>query len=358
MSFPLGNSREITAHKINLIQGSQVVDIVDLVEQSGGGSDIAAHDARISALESADTAQDTTLAQHGGSISSLHNSYTAHSTRISALESADTAQDTAIAAKQDQLSVSAPITLTNGALGLDLSSTHVQCSQLTAQYDVNCGDLTASALYGGAALAVQVAIDTAVATREPAFQTTADLAKGFNFGTSPPTIELGISSALESRIASVEAGTISSLSASAPITLANDTIGLDLSSTHVQCSQLTTQFDVNCGDLTAAALYGGAVAQIQAAINSAIAALPKVASGMHYIANTVNGSTYATAVSFPAGAFTAAPNVVVNQSGGNVSGHASIRRIWAINVSTTQFTLVVEDTQASGGVDVSWIAVQ
>ena len=320
--------------------------------QSGGGSD-----ARITALESSDTAQDTTLAQHGGSISSLNNSYTAHNTRISALESADTAQDTAIAAKQDQLSVSAPITLANDTLGLDLSSTHVQCSQLTAQYDVNCGDLTASALYGGAAIAVQVAIDTAVATKEPAFQTTADLAKGFNLGTSPPTIELGISSALESRIASVEAGTISSLSASAPITLANDTIGLGLSTTHVQCDQLTAQYDINCGDLTAAALYGGAIAQIQAAINSAIAALPKVASGTVYVANTVLGS-FVVLVPFPTGTFTAAPNVVVNQSGGNVAGHASIRRIWAINVSTTQFTLVVEDTATSGGVDVSWIAVQ
>ena len=292
MSLPLGNSREITAHKINLIQGSQVVDIVDLVNQSGSAADIAAHDKRISALESADTAQDNTLAQHGGSISSLHNGYTAHNTRIAALESAETAQDAAIAA------------------------------------------------------------------REPAFQTTADLAKGLNFATNPPTIELGISSALESRIASVEAGTISALSASAPITLANDTIGLDLSTTHVQCDQLTAQYDINCGDLTAAALYGGAISQIQAAINSAIAALPKVASGTTSIGNTNYGTTYAQAVSFPTGFFTAAPDVVVNQSGGNVSGHASIRRIWAITVSSTGFTLVVEDTQSSGGIDVSWIAVQ
>ena len=344
MSLPLGNSREITAHKISLIQGNQVVDIVDLVAQSGNAVDIAA-------LQAKD-------AQHDGSISSLHNGYTAHNTRINALESEDTAQDTAIAAKQDQLSVSAPITLSNDTLGLDLSGTHVQCSQLTAQYDVNCGDLTAGALYGGAAIAVQVSVDTAVATREPVFQTTADLAKGLNFSTSPPTIELGISSALENRIASVEAGTISALSASAPITLANDTIGLDLSSTHAQCDQLTAQYDINCGDLTAAALYGGAIAQVQAAINSAISALPKVASGTLTVANTANASTYATAVSFPTGTFTAAPNVVVNQSGGNVSGHASIRRIWAINVSSTQFTLVIEDTSSSGGVAVSWIAVQ
>ena len=353
MSLPLGNSREITAHKINLIQGNQVVDIVDLVAQSAGGSD-----ARITALESSDTAQDTTLAQHGGSISSLHNSYTVHNTRISALESADTAQDTAIAAKQDQLSVSAPITLANDTLGLDLSSTHVQCSQLTAQYDVNCGDLTASALYGGAAIAVQVAIDTAVATKEPVFQTTSDLAKGVNFGTTPPTIELGISSALESRIASVEAGTISALSASAPITLANDTIGLDLSTTHVQCSQLTTQFDINCGDLTATALYGGAISQIQAAINSAIAALPKVASGKINVPSTGQSSIWSGTVSFPAGTFTAVPNVVASQSGGNATGHASIRRIWTTTVSATQFTLVVEDPSTSANVPVSWIAVQ
>jgi hypothetical protein len=44
-----------------------------------------------------------------------------------------------------------------------------------------------------------------VATREPVFQTTADLTKVLNLGASPPTIELGISNALEARIAALEA---------------------------------------------------------------------------------------------------------------------------------------------------------
>ena len=44
-----------------------------------------------------------------------------------------------------------------------------------------------------------------MATREPVFQTTADLTKVLNLGTSPPTIELGISSTLEARIAALEA---------------------------------------------------------------------------------------------------------------------------------------------------------
>ena len=131
-----------------------------------------------------------------------------------------------------------------------------------------------------------------------------------------------------------------------------------MSSTHAQCSQLTTQFDINCGDLTAAALYGGAVSQIQAAINSAIAALPKVASWTYSVPGTTPGSVWTGAVNFPAGTFTAAPRVVVSQSGGNTSGHTSIVRIWAINVTNTRFTLAVEDTQYSGGLVVSWIAVQ
>ena len=52
---------------------------------------------------------------------------------------------------------------------------------------------------------ILAAVNAGVATREPVFQTTADLTKTFNLGVSPPTIELGISSTLEARIAALEA---------------------------------------------------------------------------------------------------------------------------------------------------------
>ncbi len=62
MSLPLGNSEEIIAHKISLIQGNEVVDIVDLFTSASGGeaaeSDIAAlqvkdiqHDVALSVLQ-------------------------------------------------------------------------------------------------------------------------------------------------------------------------------------------------------------------------------------------------------------------------------------------------------------------
>ena len=42
MTFPLGNFKDITAHRISLFQGNAVVDIVDLINGGGGGGRVPA----------------------------------------------------------------------------------------------------------------------------------------------------------------------------------------------------------------------------------------------------------------------------------------------------------------------------
>ena len=143
------------------------------------------------------------------------------------------------------LSAAAPITLANDVIGLDMSASSVNIGQCFVATDLTCHDLDVGGLISGpgrvninnyvnAAAAerepvfdvsadlekvagtpptlgltagyksgVQSDIDSAVATREPAFQTTGDLTKVLNLGAG--TIELGISSTLEARIAALEA---------------------------------------------------------------------------------------------------------------------------------------------------------
>ena len=99
-------------------------------------------------------------------------------------------------------------------------------------------------------------------------------------------------------------------------------------------------------------------------------AVPKTVTGS-FVANTgisnnnhtVNANSGQTwymtehPVTFPIGAFSAAPAVFVNQTAGNASGHVTIMRIWAIDVTTSGCTVVVADYAGSGVVGISWMAV-
>ena len=55
-SLPLGNSDEIVAHRISLIQGNEVVDLLDLFSPGGGdnatAADVAALQAKDAELDS------------------------------------------------------------------------------------------------------------------------------------------------------------------------------------------------------------------------------------------------------------------------------------------------------------------
>ena len=62
-------------------------------------------------------------------------------------------------------------------------------------------------------------------------------------------------------------------------------------------------------------------------------------------------------VSFPSGTFSSTPKVFVNQTAGNSWGHATISRIYAINVTASGFTTVVSDYSGDAGVRISWMAV-
>jgi len=59
-----------------------------------------------------------------------------------------------------------------------------------------------------------------------------------------------------------------------------------------------------------------------------------------------------------ANAFSGPPKVFVYQYDGNTSGHGSIMRFWADNVTSSGFTLVTSDTAGSSTVGINWIAIR
>jgi len=130
------------------------------------------------------------------------------------------------------------------------------------------------------------------------------------------------------------------------------------------------EFDLTCGDLTCAALYGGAATQIQSSIASAVStkqdkvlwdagSLTNQSTGTQNADYTVQQQRNVSVhpVSFGT-AFTSPPLVFVTFSG-NQLGHASISAVWVRdNVTTTGCTLVVADRSGSGGLTLNWFAIQ
>ena len=151
------------------------------------------------------------------------------------------------------LSAAAPITITNGVVGMtDLAGEIIRPGQCFVSHDLSCHDFAVNGLISGPGRVqlnsdtqalvdasseplfavssdlektagspptlgltasyktsvqgdILAAVTAGVANKEPVFQTTSDLTKTFNLGASPPTIELGISATLEARIAALEA---------------------------------------------------------------------------------------------------------------------------------------------------------
>ena len=145
----------------------------------------------------------------------------------------------------------------------------------------------------------------------------------------------------------------------------NPTITHSISSTQATFNTpVVCQFDLQCGDLTANAIYGGAVTQINSAI---AAAAPLWDAGELTNQNTgTNNQNFITSqqrymtthpVTF-ATAFTQPPIVIPNMRG-NATGHATIDRIWVEGgVTTTGCNIVVADRSGSGGVHLTWYAIQ
>ena len=79
-----------------------------------------------------------------------------------------------------------------------LTGQHVNCTQLTCTHDITAGDVTCLSIQGGAGVQIANNIATQVATREPAFQTSAELTKTLNVPTG--VIELGFSAATQTRL--------------------------------------------------------------------------------------------------------------------------------------------------------------
>ena len=134
-------------------------------------------------------------------------------------------------------------------------------------------------------------------------------------------------------------------------------------------------YDLQCTDLTASALYGGAVNQINSAIATAIAGKqdsvrweagvlsgqstgPNV-SGANY-QSLLGSAVYVTThpITFTTGRFTQDPLVFIMQNGGNTGGHSSIVRMWVGAVTTAGCDIVISDNSSSGNVNIAWFAVQ
>ena len=79
-----------------------------------------------------------------------------------------------------------------------LTGQHVNCAQLTCTHDITAGDVTCLSIQGGAGVQISNNIATQVATREPAFQASAELTKTLNVPTG--VIELGFSAAIQTRL--------------------------------------------------------------------------------------------------------------------------------------------------------------
>ena len=90
------------------------------------------------------------------------------------------------------LSAETQIALTDGSIGLDMSSSSVNIGQCFVATDLSCHDFVIAVLISGTGRVlldsqIQTQIDTSVAASEPAFAASSDLEKAAG---SPPTLGL------------------------------------------------------------------------------------------------------------------------------------------------------------------------
>jgi hypothetical protein len=99
------------------------------------------------------------------------------------------------------------------------------------------------------------------------------------------------------------------------------------------------------------------VAQGAAAMRTIASKLGAVAAGTTTLSLPTANATNSTAVTFPAGRFTAAPVVTVNRSTGVGASNLPIW-YWASGVSTSGFTLSGISAAIGGAATLTWMAVQ
>ena len=133
--------------------------------------------------------------------------------------------------KQDVMSATAPIQIQNNTIGIDLINLG----------DITAGNVTCSGIFGGAQAQLSGVFATKAenALKEPSFLTTSDLQKILNVQDPyNPTIQLGISSTFETRVATAEANIsikepafVSTSDLQKTLNVQNTTIELGISST-------------------------------------------------------------------------------------------------------------------------------
>jgi hypothetical protein len=104
-----------------------------------------------------------------------------------------------LTSKQDVMSATAPIQIQNNTIGIDLGNMgHITCGNITGS------TVTCNSLYGGVInqLTAQFVSSEQLYSREPAFNTSADLVKTLNIPQA--SMVLGLSNAFLNRIAATE----------------------------------------------------------------------------------------------------------------------------------------------------------
>ena len=86
------------------------------------------------------------------------------------------------------LTASAPITLVNDVIGIDMSASSMNIGQCFVAHDLSCHDFTCNGAMAGAGhVLINDYVDAAAAEREPVFAVSADLEK---VAGTPPTLGL------------------------------------------------------------------------------------------------------------------------------------------------------------------------
>ena len=90
-------------------------------------------------------------------------------------------------------------------------------------------------------------------------------------------------------------------------------------------------------------------------------------AGATYISTITNSSTQTygglsinvrtITETLPVGLFTNIPRIYLNQGSGNSTNHSSILRIYAIDVLTGSFKIVITDLATAQDFDIHWLAI-
>ena len=90
-------------------------------------------------------------------------------------------------------------------------------------------------------------------------------------------------------------------------------------------------------------------------------------AGATYITTTTNSSTQTygglsinvrtITETLPVGLFSNVPRIFLTQGSGNSTTHASILRIYAIDITTSTFKIIITDLGTATNFEVNWLAI-